>query len=301
MGNIAVVIPTCREDLYASTFTPRWSALFKRHNVHVLTVHDAPDAKDITMDHDHVVRMGTFNVKEIMGENFDLIYNRNSGIKNVGFAYVARNLPEVEYIIALDDDVSPVGDPIADHISALNTRVPISWIPVGDVYTRGFPYCVRDEAEVVLSHGVWNGCPDLDAPTQMIRGTSPMSFEKRPIPKGVFYPMCEMNIAFKRKMLPFMYLAPDDPKYGFGRASDIWCGIESKKIIDQKGWAVVTGHATVLHERASNVWTNLKKEAKFIELNETFWKGDEQDPYFVNYKEKRDRWSLWIQSLPDQQ
>lgn len=297
---IAIVIPTVRPDLYTSSFIPAWQELFVKHQVVLITVFDKPKTKDIDV---WITDYGNpdsptliTGAKEVMGKNLDLIYNRNAGIKNVGFAYIAKNMPDVEYIIALDDDVEPVGDTIQDHIDALNKRAPISWVAVGDVYTRGFPYAVREEAEVVLSHGVWNGCPDLDAPTQLLRGGGQMNFFKMPIPKGIYYPMCEMNIAFKRKALPYMYLAPDDAKFGFGRVDDIWCGIESKRVFDSLGWAVVTGYATVYHKRASDVFSNLEKEAKFIRLNETYWQGDEKDPYFKNYREKRERWKKWILS-----
>jgi reversibly glycosylated polypeptide/UDP-arabinopyranose mutase len=118
-----------------------------------------------------------------------------------------------------------------------------------------------------------------------------------PIPKGVFYPMCGMNIAFKRKMLPYMYFAPMGHRVGMDRFGDIWCGIESKKVIDKKGWAVITGLASVKHKRASNVFTNLVKEAKGLGLNETYWKGDKTDPYFKLYADCRKRWKTMIQNL----
>jgi hypothetical protein len=286
--SIAVVVPTCRPELYQKTFLPAWQELFDKHNVCLLTVFDHENRDKI--------KLNDMGIREVMGKNIDLIYNRNAGIKNVGFACIAKNLPEVEYIIALDDDVKPIGDPIQDHIDVLNARVPISWMPVGNVYTRGFPYGVRQEAEVVLSHGVWDGCPDLDAPTQLIRGNTPMNFFRMPIPKGVYYPMCEMNIAFKRKMLPYMYLSPASDSFGFNRNDDIWCGIESKREIDKHGWAVVTGCSTVYHERASNIWASLKREARFIELNETYWQGEEKDPYFKIYREKRRRWEKWLKN-----
>jgi hypothetical protein len=182
-----------------------------------------------------------------------------------------------------------VGDTIKDHIKALNMKVPVSWMPVGDIYTRGFPYGIRDEAEVVLSHGVWDGVPDIDAPTQLLIGDKPkVNYFKQVIPKGVFYPMSEMNIAFKRKLIPYMYFAPTcDGVYG---ADDIWAGIESKKVIDKKGWAAVTGFSRVYHERASNKFEILIKQGKFIKFNEEYWKKEPNDPYFKIYREKRKRW-----------
>ena len=99
-------------------------------------------------------------------------------------------------------------------------------------------------------------------------------------------------------MLPHMYQAP---AYGnYQRFSDIWGGINAKRAIDKNGWAAVTGYSTILHERASNVYTNLQKEARGIMLNEKYWKGDisimdkEDKDYFNNYHEKMKRWEKLI-------
>jgi hypothetical protein len=100
--------------------------------------------------------------------------------------------------------------------------------------------------------------------------------------------MSEMNIAFKRKLLPYMYFAPTTD--GFYGNDDIWAGVESKKVCDKKGWAVVTGYSRVYHERASNKFDILIKQGKFIKYNETYWKKEPDEPYFKMYREKRKRW-----------
>jgi reversibly glycosylated polypeptide/UDP-arabinopyranose mutase len=166
---------------------------------------------------------------------------------------------------------------------------------------RGFPYGLRDEAEVVLSHGVWDNVADWDAPTQLVLGSKrPVTFPKMPIPKGVLYPMCGMNIAFKRKMLPHMYQAPflvNKDGTGIGRVDDILCGIYSKKEIDKMGCAAVTGYARVFHERASNVFKNLKLEAASIELFEQAAVGDESHDYFKVYKPKLKMWQKFMEEV----
>jgi reversibly glycosylated polypeptide/UDP-arabinopyranose mutase len=233
-----------------------------------------------------------------MGKYASCLTNFNGGIRNLGFAYIARHMPKVETIITLDDDTLPIGDPIQDHLDALNQRVPISWMSTASEYMRGFPYGVRDEAEVVLSHGVWEGVADWDAPTQLVKGSHrPVDFPKCPIPKGIYFPMCIMNVGFKRKMLPWMFQAPPAPDMNIGRSDDIYCGILAKREIDKQGWAAVTGYARVRHERASDVYKNLNVEAKTIELMESFWKGDESHPYFKLYREKLKTWQSFLTSL----
>jgi len=273
---IAVVIPTIRENYYLK-FIKNWTKLFKKYSVQIVKVKDGenPTVNEKT-------------VPDVMGKYSDTIYNFNSGIRNLGFAYVAKYLPEVKTIITLDDDTEPFGDTIQDHLNILDQKVSTSWISTASEYTRGFPYCIRDEAEVVLSHGVWEGIKDWDAPTQLVCGNKDVEFYRGIIPKGIFYPMCIMNVAFKRKMLPFIYQAPmfDD----LNRFEDIWAGIESKKEIDKRNWAVVTGYSKVWHNRASNVFSNLKKEARGLEMNENYGDGE----YFKLYAKKRARWQKFI-------
>lgn len=101
-----------------------------------------------------------------------------------------------------------------------------------------------------------------------------------------------MNLAFKRKPLPYIFFAPR--ALGVDRFCDILAGIVSKREIDKKSWAVVSGYATVNHTRASNALVNFKKEAAGIKLNETFWKDNESHPYFKIYREKLKRWQKFI-------
>ena len=289
MDNLAVVVPTIRPERYKE-FLRAWQKLFSGYDVDLITVWDG-NRPYLTHNNKK------YSLKKIMGEDQDLIYNKNDGVRNLGFAYIAKALPQVDTIITLDDDVKPIGDPLGAHLMALKRPKPVSWLStLLDDYPRGFPYGVRKEAEVVLSHGVWYGVADWDAPTQLVRGNPSVRFYTGPIPKGVYFPMCGMNLAFKRKLLPYVYYAPMGYRVGLDRFADIWLGITLKKIIDKKGWAVVSGYAPVYHKRASNVWTNLRKEVEGLELNETFWAGDEKDAYFKLYNKERRRWEKLIKS-----
>lgn len=288
MTQIAVVVPTVdyRAEIF-NRFMEAWQPLFEKHEVIFLKV----------LDGDKPTVNGV-NASKIMGEYADCLTNFNAGIRNLGFAYVAKYLPETDVIITLDDDVVPIGDPIQDHVDALNRRVPVSWLSTAvDDYTRGFPYGIREEAEVVLSHGVWEGVADWDAPTQLVKGSHRyVEFFRGPVPKGIYFPVCSMNLAFKRKLLPYIYQAPW--VLGVHRFDDILTGVECKREIDKRGWAAVTGYARVHHERASNVFTNLKHEATGMDLNERFWQGDENHPYFKQYRKMYKRWQDYLTTLP---
>lgn len=298
MNNIAVVVPTVRKECFDS-FMDNWTHLFIKHNVLLLVVVDGEDPQLKVYRHwqeyDAMMEWKTASLS-CYPELKEFVFNKNDGVRNFGFYYAHTFIPEPDIIITLDDDTKPIGDPIQDHIDALDKLVPTSWMSTASEYMRGFPYCVREEAEVVLSHGVWEGVKDWDAPTQLVNGNKDVTFYKGAIPKGVYYPMCGMNIAFKRKMLPYMYFAPMGYKVGMDRFADIWLGITSKRVVDEKGWAVVSGYAKVQHDRASNVWKNLQKEVRGLELNEVFWSGDESDPYFKLYKEKREAWQKLLEA-----
>jgi hypothetical protein len=287
---IACVCPTIRQDKFQE-FVKSWKREFSDNNVRLVPVLDGKNP--VVLDYEGIAKNGELTAKDIMGEYADTIYNFNDGVRNLGFAYVAKYLPEVETIISLDDDTSPCGNTIQDHLNALDNKVSVSWMSTATEYTRGYPYGVREEAEVVLSHGVWDGVADWDAPTQLINGNPEIEFYREVIPKGVLFPLCAMNFAFKRKLLPYIYQAP---MFGdINRFADIWGGIECKRDIDKLGWAVVTGCAKVYHQRASNVFDNLIKEVRGLKMNEVenYGKGE----YFKLFFEKRKKWQEFIRGV----
>ena len=282
---IAVVVPTNRPEGYKD-FLSRWKDQFELHNVELVTVWDGELPE---VEHNGA----RIPAKDIKGN--ELVANYCAGVRNLGFLYVAQYLPEVQYIVTLDDDMSPNGDTIGDHIKTLQKRLPISWFShSGEAYMRGFPYGVRSEAPVMLSHGVWLKNPDYDAPTQLLNNNAPHSeYYKGAIPKGAFFNFCGMNVAFRREALPYVYYAPVSDFKGAERFDDIICGIPMKQDFDRLGWAIATGYASCIHERASNVFFNLEKEAVGIRHNEEYWKSPETydaDPWFSKFREKREKW-----------
>lgn len=290
--NIAVVVPSHRQEL-TDLFLSHWQPLFDRHNVEFVLVNDegsSPHIEHTSSDgvlHDILPHLK--EKEELAPEN--LVSNKCAGVRQLGFAYIAKYLPNVEYILTFDTDTAPVGDPIQDHIDQLNRRVPISWISTStDMYMRGFPYQVREEAPVMLSHGVWNIVPDYDAPTQLL---TPKDFKptyyKGTIPKGIFAPICGMNLAFRREALPYIYFAPVGQFRGAERFDDIWGFIPVIEDFAKLNWGIVTGYATVDHQRASNVFTSLEKEAVGIRKNEEYWQGIHDD-WYKDFITKREAW-----------
>lgn len=282
--NISCVIPTNRPDSYKA-FLERWNEQFKSHNVTVICVHDG-DYPEISVN-------GVMSNKEIQGR--ELVANKCAGVRNLGFLYIAQYMPEIEYIVTLDDDMSPDGDTIGDHIKTLQKRLPTSWFShSGDVYMRGFPYGVRQESPVMISHGIWQKNPDWDAPTQLLNNNANHTeYYKGAIPKGAHFNFCGMNVAFKREALPYVYYAPVSDFKGAERFDDIIAGLWIKRDCDNMNWAIATGYASCIHERESNVFFNLEKEAVGIRHLENLWKdldGYNEDEWFEKFREKRAKW-----------
>lgn len=288
--DIAVVVPSHRQEL-TDSFLKAWQSLFDKHNVEFILVDDSGDEPMINHDTGITPVTKTMNVR-MNARDLDvknLVSNKCAGVRQLGFQYVAQYLPSVKYVITLDTDVSPIGDPIQDHIDALNMRVPISWISTASDYMRGFPYGVRTEAPVMMSHGVWEGNYDWDAPSQLLKSDKKVEFFKGAIPKGIFAPICGMNLAFRREALPYVYFAPVGQYKGAERFDDIWMGLEVVKDFAKLGWAITTGYAKVNHLRASNVFHSLEHEAVGIRMNEVYWKG-EYDEWYKDFISKREKW-----------
>ena len=276
MDGIAVVVPTIRLETI-SIFQEAWKPLFDKHNVELILVVDG--------DKPFIFHKGKIELKS------NLVSNYCAGVRNLGFLYISKYLPDIKYVITLDDDETPLGDPIQAHIDALNMRVPISWLSTATDYMRGFPYGVREEAQVMLSHGVWEGNYDWDAPSQLLKKDKKVEFYKGVIPKGIFFPMCGMNLAFRIEALPYIYFAPVGQYKGAERFDDIWAGLEIIKDFAELNWGIVSGYSKVLHTRASNVFTSLEKEAVGIRKNEEYWKG-EYDEWYKDFINKRKQWYL---------
>lgn len=299
---IVCVVPTIRPQ-QMEKFREAWKGLFAKHNVTLITVWDGEDPGiSIIGDDLDKITDGKPNVHHLIDGYEDCFYRFTDSCRNYGFVAAAKLNPD--YILTLDDDVEPydnngvypqphaikmglIPDPIQAHLDVLNKRVSLSWMNTADYrgsadyntfeYMRGFPYSTRNEAPVMLSHGVWTGVPDLDGETQLKHtgegGRLPifnLTYYNGPIPKGVLFPLCGMNMMIRREALPYFYFAPMGPDTGLDlhRFGDIWMGIHLKSAFDGFNWACYTGGSTVLHTRASDAKKNVEQEKLGREWNE---------------------------------
>lgn len=213
------------------------------------------------------------DIEEDLGENAWIIPSRSSACRSYGYYKAWQRDPAM--IVTIDNDCTPEDDGwFIDHWAALKNPVDAKWSKTAEIYTRGFPYGVRDSITTYVNHGLWSYVPDLDAPTQLLNPKLRFksATDNQRITQGEYFPMCGMNLAWKPDATPLMYFGLQGPDYPFDRFDDIWAGIIMKKIADHLGWGVRSGSPSVQHTKQSDVFENLRKEASGIQVNEFFWK-----------------------------
>jgi hypothetical protein len=107
------------------------------------------------------------------------------------------------------------------------------------------------EAPRGVSIGVWqglaNGDPDVDA-IYRLTSNQPCTFLDRPavsLPEGIVCPFNSQNTAFRRELLPLMYL----PAYVTFRYTDILRGLVAQPILWAAGLRLAFTPATVFQDR----------------------------------------------------
>ena len=185
---------------------------------------------------------------------------------------------------------------VAQHVRALyRTRRWTSTIP--GFIPRGMPYGTEEsgyrqplsrlnslgELPVSLNVGVWAMIPDRDAVHELTNWTPEGRYKVWKPKKAVYrhsrvmspqqhWPMCGMNLAFRREIAPLFYFPRMGEDSPFKRFDDIWCGVIAQKCMQHLGLASTVGGPIINHMKASRPMDNLVREAPGIRANEEFWK-----------------------------
>lgn len=308
---VVLVVPTIRENCMLD-FIQRWDAIGLFNHVDLMVMEDNPK-ETFKIDKAHGVfknppenlyHYSWEDIHEVLKTNAWIIPRRSDTVRS--FAYYMAWKEEYPYILTLDDDCYPTTEEdgvtfndaesfLACHLQYLSNRT--RWFnTLNKVKPRGIPfYNLGKSDKAIVNHGLWTKVLDYDAPTQLVQPTpEEFSFDNRIVPNGQYFPMCGMNVMWKREATVLMYHLlmgqwQDEQQYDhpqlvdagmgkyslsklpFDRFGDIWCGIFMKKIADVKRLHVSTGMPYIRHERASSPFANLKKEAAGIEVNEKLW------------------------------
>ena len=294
-ARIAIVVPTNRPER-VDGFLHAWRGLILKNLATLYIVFD-----------ESPVRIGVFpfgKFKEFRTpdpEFMKLIHTETDAVRNIGFVEVIKDGAQI--IVTLDDDVLPMDDrdAISEHVEALRGKHPTSWFNPYSNFMRGFPYCVREESQAAVSHGIWSGSLDFDSVAEISGcGVYEQFSYKGAIPKWAMIPLCGMNLAFTRAVAPHVYFAPMGGKTGFNRFADIWMGMNLKNRLDELNLAMVHGYSMVYHNRQSDKFDNLKAEAAGIREHELLNSGklDKLNhKYWAMYESKRKQWAKKMKGL----
>jgi len=312
MRDICLVVPTIRENCLVD-FVNRWRDIGLFDTVDLLVMEDNP-TKTFVMpnifDKDGQTwpegaanyHLSWEDIKADLGDDEWIVPRRSDTVRS--YAYWKAWKLGYKLIMTLDDDCYPTLEEdgisytgqafVGDHVRQIVKRT--RWFnTLNSVKPRGIPfYNAGVQNDVIVNHGLWTKVIDYDAPYQLANPVpEKFSFDNKIVPSGLYFPMCGMNVMWKAEYTVLMYhmlmgkrkvmltgaLGEDSDgliKLPFDRFGDIWCGILMKKIADHLGKLVTTGMPYIRHERASNPFTNLKKEANGIEVNELFWEYVDQ-------------------------
>ncbi len=269
-----VVVPTAREASLAD-FLDAWRD--ELATATILVVEDGPEPT-FSAAGANVRHFAWCDIDEQLGDDAWIIPRGTGCVRSFG-CWVAHQM-RPEMIVALDDDTRP--DPaypgfLDAHWARLQVAADRAWVStLEDASPRGMPYFACDrEPRVVLNHGLWNGVPDFDAATQLVSNRVEIAtgWSDQTIPRGSYFPMCSMNIAWRTEFTAAMYFLLMGPDYPFDRFGDIWGGVLAKRVADHLGLAINSGSPGIRHERSSNVFANLAKESRGLAVNETFWRA----------------------------
>lgn len=300
MKKIALVVPTIREDSFRE-FVSRWDEIGLFEHVDLIVMEDNPTCTFPVTVQTHHFSWAT--IEADLKEKSWIIPRRSDTVRS--YAYYKAWKLGYEFILTLDDDCYPCTPAegikydgegfVKNHMEQLTGRT--RWHnTLNAVKPRGVPfYNIGKNMFVILNHGLWGNVLDYDAPYQLANPIpEKWTFDNKIVPNGMYFPMCGMNVMWKAEATPLMYHLlmgqvvghPDSlhkvehvngvaqlmlEKLPFDRFGDIWAGLFMKKIVDICCLQVSTGMPYIRHERASNPFTNLRKEANGIEVNEKIW------------------------------
>ncbi|CAF3079519.1 unnamed protein product [Rotaria socialis] len=277
-NDVDIVIPSIR-DL---DFLEDWKPFFQ--HFHLIIIQDGDPEKFLRIpswaDYELYNRR---DIETALGKDKQwIISTQDASIRNFGFLVSNKT-----FIYTIDDDCLPAKDANGSHINVLSRHIqnlvtnstPYFFNTLYDPYrdgadfVRGYPYSLRRGVPTAISHGIWLNAPDYDAPTQLLKvdeRNTLLADITVTVPAGVLYPMCSMNVAFNRELIgPAFMQGLSGIGMPWARYDDMFAGWASKVVADHLGLGVKTGAPYVRHNKASNPFTNLKKEYMGL-----FWQED---------------------------
>jgi len=286
---IGICIPTIREDCLVK-FLKEWQPQFDLENINFYITED-----NETLKIDYIKAFKEYKnknvkiyshkeIKEDLKNNSWIICKKNSSHRSYGYLQAYKD--NCDMIVTLDDDCYPLEDVryLEAHWNKLNAQVDMWGSSAFDknsdrIPVRGIPYKNRTvKDKVIINHGLWKNNLDLDAVHQLLGDLNNKEIDifRTPTVFSKYRSLCGMSLAFKKEATPLMYFGLQGEDWMFDRFDDIWCGIIAQKIVSHLGKYITNGTPMIWHDRASDPFKNLIKEAQGVQINETFWQFIEE-------------------------
>jgi len=233
------------------------------------------------------------SAKEDLGEDAYIFPHKAGACR--GYGLLKAYEMGYDVILTIDDDVWPIDGEnfVGKHLRALNGKGDGCWwnpfkniIGLEKYYSRGFPYNVRENSEVVLNQGIQLHGADVDSITlqecNAESGIFPHVGNCTYIPHGVIIPngsyttIAYTSVAIKRKAMPVYYSQLMNTEVDgkmIGRFDDIWSGVFLQRIA--RHFDCCVSHAPPMSDHRKiprPLQKDIDAEAPGIKLNEDMWK-----------------------------
>lgn len=264
-GDAVVVVP--------SHLDVEWD-LFRDIPVEVpIIVVDDSDHGLAPPERDNVVVYSRKDQAVLLGEHAAAMPRRSSACRNFGHLVAYREGFDV--VLALDHDCRPAPGWRERHLAAIGElaaapAVTAEWVNTVEgtgCYARGYPYEWRDpdlptsrstvSGVGKLNVGLWSGILDLNGVDKLVGEppTDPGAGQDHTTVALGNLPVCGMNTAIAREVVPAFFFLPDVHLHGWhiSRHDDIWGGYIAKKLMDLRGDLVTFGAPVVEHTKQTQL------------------------------------------------
>lgn len=274
-----IVVPTIRSKKFFKNFLDEWEEEFK--GCHLIVVEDRKKKQLQSLLNSYEFESTIYDWRDIDRDLKDkswIIPRQTDCVRSYGYYKAWQEDPL--FIVTLDDDIKPQ----EKHIENFYKKLFLTEYQHRNFYnTMKDPHIprgtMRESIGCDVAHGCWLNVPDLSAKEQIKNPlvSKRYHFNEGLVPRWSHFSMCGMNIAWKPEITKDMYFGLQGKNYPIDRFGDIWCGNH----LTEQGYSVHTGEPFCTHNRASNIWSNLKKENQVNHI---------PDEYYIKLKEAREIW-----------
>jgi reversibly glycosylated polypeptide / UDP-arabinopyranose mutase len=269
--NLTCVVAISNENKFRE-FHQKWLAELEGHK---LIIVENCAGRSFEISDEDVTHLSWVDIDADLGQAYWIIPHNSPALISYGCWKAVQRGAEV--IVVLDENAQPGNKPVLKrHLEVLSSHEEESaWTDVlNNIKAKGVPFHNRNrKLPIALNHGMWTENAVLDAATELsLNSDSPeISCHETVIPRGHYFSMSSVNLAFNSECAPLMYFLLMGEGFPFEGFGDIWSGVFAKKIIDHLNLGCRSGDPFVKNFREVDIWTSLRSEANTLPVNESLW------------------------------